>query len=59
MKAKEALEILGVTRPTLTKYVKEGVIKVDIMPNGRYNYHDEDIYNFVYKGGEKKDLYLC
>lgn len=54
MKAKEALEILGVTRPTLTKYVKEGVIKVDIMPNGRYNYHDEDIYNFVYKGVKRK-----
>ena len=44
MKAKEALEILGVTRPTLTKYVKEGVIKVDVMPNGRYNYHDIVIY---------------
>ena len=29
MKAKEVLQILNITRPTLCKYVKEGKIKVD------------------------------
>jgi len=28
MKSKEVLELLQITRPTLTKYVKEGLIKV-------------------------------
>jgi len=28
MKSKEVLELLQITRPTLTKYVKEGLIKL-------------------------------
>ena len=35
MKAKEVLELLQITRPTLTKYVKEGLIKVTTLPNSR------------------------
>lgn len=27
MKSKDVLKILGITRPTLTKYVKDGTIK--------------------------------
>lgn len=34
MKSKEVLKILGVTRTTLTKYVKEGTIKVTKMKSG-------------------------
>lgn len=30
MKAKEVLEVLGVTRQTLSKYVKDGSIKVAV-----------------------------
>jgi hypothetical protein len=26
MKSKEVIKLLGVTRPTLTKYVKEGIL---------------------------------
>jgi len=33
MKSKEVLELLQITRPTLTKYVKEGLIKVNHLPN--------------------------
>lgn len=36
MKAKDVLELLNITRPTLTKYVKEGWIKVEVLKNGRY-----------------------
>ena len=45
MKSKEMLELLQITRPTLTKYVKEGMIKTTTLLNGRY-YYDKD---FVYK----------
>lgn len=44
MKSKEVLELLQITRPTLTKYVKEGLIKVNILPNGRYNYDKDSVY---------------
>ncbi|NFF71498.1 IS607 family transposase, partial [Clostridium botulinum] len=38
MKSKEVLELLQITRPTLTKYVKEGIIRTITLPNGRYDY---------------------
>lgn len=49
MKAKQVLNILRITRPTLTKYVKNGVIKVENLPNGRYEYDDESVYSFLNK----------
>lgn len=39
MKAKEVLKILNITRPTLSKYVKEGLILIDSEVNGQYNYN--------------------
>lgn len=38
MTAAEVLRILQITRPTLTKYVKEKKIKVTVKGNGRYDY---------------------
>ena len=54
MKAKEVLELLQITRPTLTKYVKEGLIKVNILPNGRYDYDKDSVYKLFNKGVERK-----
>ena len=47
MLAKEALRVLHVTRPTLSKYVKEGIIRAELLPNKRYNYCNEDVYKFL------------
>lgn len=47
MKAKEVLEKLNITRPTLTKYVKQGLIKTDSVVNGQYIYNDESVYNLL------------
>ena len=33
MLAKDVLCVLGITRPTLTKYVKTGTIRVNVLPN--------------------------
>ncbi len=44
MKAKEVLKLLKISRPTLTKYVKEGKIRVTVMSNGFYDYNEEDVY---------------
>ena len=42
MKAKEVLKILCISRPTLTKYVKTGVIKATLQTNGDYDYERYD-----------------
>ena len=44
MKAKEVLKILKITRPTLTRYVKTGRIRVVQCPNGFYDYNDDDVF---------------
>ena len=54
MKASEVLRILQITRQTLTKYVKEGIIKTTILPNGRYNYDSKSVYAFLNKEVPRK-----
>lgn len=54
MKAKEVLQILRVTRPTLTKYVKEGLIKVTVKGNGQYDYDPDSVYKVLNKDIERK-----
>lgn len=54
MKAKEVLELLQITRPTLTKYVKKGLIEVTTLPNGRYDYSKESVYKIFNKGVKRK-----
>lgn len=49
MKASKVMNILGITRPTLSKYVKLGYIKTIILPNGRYDYDAHSVYNFIGK----------
>lgn len=54
MKAKEVLEILRVTRPTLTKYVREGLVKVTVKGNGQYDYDADSVYQVLNKDVERK-----
>ena len=54
MKASQVMEILNITRQTLTKYVHEGYIKVIVLPTGRYIYDDNSVYALV---GLKKKKY--
>ena len=54
MTAKEVLRILQITRPTLTKYVKEGMLKVTVKGNGRYDYDADSVYRMLNKEIERK-----
>lgn len=54
MLSKDVLRVLGITRPTLTKYVKEGIIHVRVLPNKRYDYDEGDVYKFLNKGLKRK-----
>ena len=54
MKAKEVLQILRVSRPTLTKYVREGLVKVTLKGNGQYDYDADSVYQVLNKDVERK-----
>lgn len=54
MKAKEVMQILRISNPTLSSYVKKGWIKVTTMPNGRYNYDEESVYEMLNAGIPRK-----
>ena len=47
MKSKEVLNLLKITRTTLTSYVKTGKIKTIKMENGYYEYDDNSVYKFL------------
>ena len=51
MKSKEVLNYLNISRVTLTKYVKNGTIKVTKLDNGYYDYDNESVFKF-----SKKDI---
>lgn len=54
MKAKEVLRLLRISRQTLTKYVKDGLIKAETLPNGRYEYNEKSVYKFLNKDLKRK-----
>jgi hypothetical protein len=46
MRSHEVLKLLGVTRPTLTSYIKSGKIKGTKLSTGMYDYDEQSIYDF-------------
>ena len=44
MKSARVLKLLHISRQTLVKYVKDKEIRVTELPNGFYEYNDEDVY---------------
>jgi len=56
MKAKEVLRLLKITRPTLTKYIKGGILKGRLLPNRQYDYEEETVYNFLNKDVSRQTI---
>ena len=54
MKSCEVLEKLGVTRVTLSDYVKKGVIRATKKQNGQYDYDERSVYEFLGQKFERK-----
>ena len=44
MKSARVLKILHISRQTLVKYVHNNEIRVVELPNGFYDYNDDDVY---------------
>jgi len=59
MKSKEVLKLLKITRPTLTKYVKNGLISVIEKPNGQYDYIDDSVYSLLTKNKKRSVAIYC
>jgi len=53
MKSKDVLKLLDVSRPTLSKYVREGKLITTKLDNGFYDYDEESVYKILNK--KKKD----
>jgi predicted site-specific integrase-resolvase len=47
MKAYEILNLLLISRRTLHVYATTGKIRYTVMPNGYYDYNDEDVYKLL------------
>jgi len=52
MKAKDVKNILNITQPTLSKYVKDGLISVIKINDYNYIYNEDDVYRMI---GIKKE----
>lgn len=55
MKSNEVLSKLSITRVTLSKYVKQGIIKAVKKPNGQYEYDEKSVYEFLGMKYNKKN----
>ena len=49
MTKKQALAVIGCHSTTLKRYMQKGYIRVTKLPNGRYNYYEDDVYTMVGK----------
>lgn len=56
MKVAEVLNLLRISRPTLTNYIKQGYLKVAALPNGRYDHDDKSVYQFMNKDIPRKNI---
>lgn len=54
MRADEVLQLLHVTRGTLSHYVRNGKLKVTKLHNGRYDYDETSVYRLLNKNAARK-----
>ena len=56
MKTNEVLNLLRISRKTLHVYASTGKIRFTVMPNGFYDYNDEDIYKLLNRDVKRKTV---
>ena len=56
MKANDVLNLLRISRKTLHVYASTGKIKFRVMPNGYYDYNDEDVYKLLNRDVKRKTV---
>ena len=53
MKAKEVMDILQISRPTLKRYREKGHIEATLLPTGRFDFDKDSVYRFKNKLNER------
>lgn len=56
MKSAKVLKILHISRQTLVQYVKKKEIRVVSLPNGTYDYNDDDVYRKAGLASERMNV---
>jgi len=56
MKAGKVLNLLQISRPTLSSYLKKGYLQKTTMPNGRYDYDEDSVYKLLNKNVKRKTV---
>lgn len=57
MKAKDVMNILGITRGTLYNYAKDGTITYTVLDNGYYDYHEDSVFKIMKKDKRQNVIY--
>lgn len=57
MKANEVMKILQISRSTLLRWRKEGILKANKLTSGQYDWDEDSVYALINKG-EKRGVYL-
>jgi len=55
-KVNEVLNLLHISRKTLHVYAATGKIRYTVMPNGYYDYNDEDVYKLLNRDVKRKTV---
>ena len=56
MNARDVLNLLRITRPTLSRYIKEGRITATRLPDGRLDHDRERVYKVFTKNIDLKTV---
>jgi len=54
VKAKDVIQLTGITRRQISRLVKNGTFRVIAKPNGQYDYNTDDIYKYL--GKKRRNL---
>src|SRR3972149_9239113 len=57
MKAKEVMQILNISRMTLSSYVQKGHIEVTKLPGGQYFYNPQSVFKLIKKDKRQNIIY--
>lgn len=57
MKSNEVMKILQISRSTLLRWRKDGILKANKLPSGQYDWNEDSVYALINKG-EKRGVYL-
>ncbi len=56
MRAREVLQVLRISRPTLDRWRKEGKLTAQVLPSGRYEFDESTVYGLLARGVPRKTV---